>query len=109
MRTTLSSNIFSIIFSFWTSTLDVVATALDQINLSYTRIDGTMPVKQRQQALKFFKEDSHVQVILMSLRCGSTGYATFSIVEVFGCCFMMLALAWNDGIVGKPLTYCSYF
>ena len=34
-----------------------------------------MPVKQRQQAIKSFNEDSHVRVILMSLRCGSNGWA----------------------------------
>ena len=70
---TRNSNAFSIIFSFWTSTLDVVATALEKINLTYTRVDGTMPVRQRQQALKSFKEDSHLRAVLMSLRCGSSG------------------------------------
>ena len=68
-----SNVFFSIIFSFWTSTLDVVATALDQINLSYARIDGTMPIKQRQHVLTAFSEDSDLRVLLMSLRCGSTG------------------------------------
>ena len=68
-----SDVVFSIIFSFWTSTLDVVATALDQINVSYARIDGTMPIKQRQHVLTSFNEDSHPRVLLMSLRCGSTG------------------------------------
>ena len=63
----------SIIFSFWTSTLNVVATALERIHFSYTRVDGTMPVKQRQQALKSFTEDSHPRAILISLRCGATG------------------------------------
>ena len=67
-------NVFlSIIFSSWTSTLDVVATALDKVHLPYTRFDGTMPVRQRQQALESFKEDPHLRAILMSLRCGSTG------------------------------------
>lgn len=67
-------NVFlSIVFSFWTSTLDVVATALDRIHLSYTRVDGTMPVKQRQQALTSFTEAPHLRAILISLRCGSTG------------------------------------
>ena len=69
----ISNVIFSIIFSFWTTTLNVVATALDQINLSYARIDGTMPIKQRQQVLTSFIEDPHLRVLLMSLRCGSTG------------------------------------
>ena len=71
---TCDFNVFlSIIFSFWTSTLDVVATALDKIHFSYTRVDGTMPVKQRQQALKSFTEGSHFRALLISLRCGSTG------------------------------------
>lgn len=69
----MSNAFFSIIFSFWTSTLDVVAVALNEIHLPYTRVDGTMPIKHRQQALKSFKESSHLQVLLMSLRCGSTG------------------------------------
>lgn len=43
---------FSTIFSFWTSTLDVVATNLDRIQLPYTRVDGTMSV-------------------MLSLRCGT--------------------------------------
>ena len=71
--TSVSDVFFSIIFSFWTSTLDVVATALDQINLSYARIDGTLPIKQRQHVLTSFNEDYHLQVLLMSLGCGSTG------------------------------------
>lgn len=67
-------NVFlSIIFSSWTSTLDVVATALDKVHLPYTRFDGTMLVRQRQQALESFKEDPQFRAILMSLRCGSTG------------------------------------
>ena len=74
LKTPPYSNVFfSIVFSFWTSTLEVVGTALDQINLSYTRIDGTMPIKQRQQTLESFKEESDFRILLMSLGCGSTG------------------------------------
>lgn len=83
---TRSSNVFSIIFSFWTSTLDIVASALDRINLPYTRVDGTMPVKQRQQALKSFKEGSHLRAILMSLRCGSSGLVNLHIQKPFCRC-----------------------
>ena len=74
LRALRKSNVFfSIVFSFWTSTLEVVATALDHINVSYIRIDGTIPVKQRQQALESFREESHLRVLLLSLGCGSTG------------------------------------
>lgn len=50
--------------------------ALDRVHIPYTRVDGTMPAKQRQLALERFVEDPCVRTILISLRCGSTGYVT---------------------------------
>ena len=64
----------SIIFSFWTTTLDLVAVGLDEIGVKYARVDGTMPVRQRQLALASLADDSQIQAILISLRCGSNGY-----------------------------------
>ena len=64
---------FSIIFSFWTSTLDVVGTALDDLQLTYARVDGTMSSKKRQQSLDSFMEDSRIRLILVSIGCGANG------------------------------------
>ena len=64
----------SIIFSFWTTTLDLVAVGLDEIGVKYARVDGTMPVRQRQLALASLADDAQIQAILISLRCGSNGY-----------------------------------
>ena len=64
----------SIIFSFWTTTLDLAEIALKEVQIPYTRVDGTMPAKQRQLALESFIEDPRILTILISLRCGSTGY-----------------------------------
>lgn len=64
----------SIVFSFWTTTLDLAGVALDQAHLPYTRVDGTVLAKKRQLALESFVEDPRVRTILISLRCGSTGY-----------------------------------
>ena len=64
----------SIVFSFWTTTLDLAGVALDQVHVPYTRVDGKMLAKQRQLALESFVEDPHIRAILISLRCGSTGY-----------------------------------
>ena len=63
----------SIIFSFWTSTLDVVGTALDELQLTYARVDGKMSSKKRQQALDSFMEDSRIRLILISIGCGANG------------------------------------
>ena len=48
--------------------------ALDQINMPYTRVDGTMLPKQRQLALESFVKDPGIRTILISLRCGANGY-----------------------------------
>lgn len=64
----------SIVFSFWTTTLDLAGMALDQVHVHYTRVDGRMLAKQRQLALDSSVEDPRVRTILISLRCGSTGY-----------------------------------
>ncbi|KAL8822737.1 MAG: hypothetical protein Q9191_006532, partial [Dirinaria sp. TL-2023a] len=63
----------SVIFSFWTSTLDLVGKALDDIGFAYTRIDGSVPNGQRQQILKSFDEGQDIRALLISLKCGSSG------------------------------------
>jgi SWI/SNF-related matrix-associated actin-dependent regulator of chromatin subfamily A3 len=63
----------SIIFSFWTTTLDLVGIALASLYHPYTRVDGTMPSTQRQAAITSFATDPSVRTILISLRCGSNG------------------------------------
>ena len=54
--------------------MDLAEIALKQVQIPYTRVDGTMPAKQRQQALESLVEDPRILTILISLRCGSTGY-----------------------------------
>ncbi|KAL6714140.1 vacuolar alkaline phosphatase [Lecanora helva] len=68
----------SIVFSFWTSTLDLVGIALNQTGIRCTRVDGSMPPKLRQQALAALANDPHTRVLLISLRCGSTGYSSLA-------------------------------
>lgn len=63
----------SVIFSFWTSTLDLVGRALDEISLTYTRIDGSVPNRQRQKILQSFNDDQQIRALLISLKCGSSG------------------------------------
>ena len=69
----LDSHDSSIVFSFWTTTLDLAGAALDRIHLPYTRVDGTMLAKQRQLALEKFVGDPLIRSILISLRCGANG------------------------------------
>ena len=46
---------------------------LSDQGIRYTRIDGTMPLSRRNEALGAFKNEDTVRVILVSITCGGAG------------------------------------
>lgn len=50
----------TIVFSQWTSMLDLVEVALEQSGLNYRRLDGTMSLASRDRAVKDFNTDPEV-------------------------------------------------
>lgn len=65
--------VFSVVFSYWTSTLDLVQLMLDDKGIAYTRIDGKTPLPKRNEALGTFQRDDSVRIILVSITCGGAG------------------------------------
>jgi len=65
----------SVVFSYWTTTLDLIESMLKSESITFTRIDGEMSGKQRTEALERFQRDGNIQVILVSTTSGGTGYA----------------------------------
>lgn len=63
----------SVVFSDWTSYLDLVQFALENHGHNIARLDGTMTVKKRRDALHTFKTDPNVTVLLISIRAGGQG------------------------------------
>jgi SWI/SNF-related matrix-associated actin-dependent regulator of chromatin subfamily A3 len=63
----------SIVFSFWTSTLDLVELSLKGSNLQYVRFDGKVSASKRITALQSFQSDPKVKVLLLSITCGAVG------------------------------------
>ncbi|KAL2159866.1 hypothetical protein VTH06DRAFT_1999 [Thermothelomyces fergusii] len=63
----------SVVFSGWTSHLDLIQIALDNAGITYTRLDGKMSRPARNAAMDAFREDRSVQVILVSLMAGGLG------------------------------------
>ncbi|KAI0456381.1 SNF2 family N-terminal domain-containing protein [Xylaria acuta] len=63
----------SIVFSYWTSTLDLLSQLLRQAKISYRQVDGRTSYVERSKALKSFKEDPEVLVLLMSIETGAVG------------------------------------
>ncbi|KAH8650675.1 SNF2 family N-terminal domain-containing protein [Tricladium varicosporioides] len=63
----------SVVFSYWTTTLDLVESTLKSSFISYSRLDGRMPMEKRAEALMVFRLEPTVRVMLVSTTCGGLG------------------------------------
>ena len=63
----------SVVFSGWTSHLDLIEKALGQVGITFTRLDGKMSRTARNEAMEKFRTDPDVQVILVSIMAGGLG------------------------------------
>lgn len=70
---TVPSGEKSAVFSYWTSTLDAVGTALSNAGVKYAYFHGSLSTNKRQQTLQSFAIDPSIQVILVSITCGGQG------------------------------------
>lgn len=73
----------SVIFSGWTSHLDLIEFALEANNFKYTRLDGSMSRKMRTQNLEAFRVDPSVPIMLVSIGAGGLGLNLTSANKVF--------------------------
>lgn len=62
-----------IVFSQFTSMLDLVEPFLQKEKLRFTRYDGSMKNDEREKSLRKLREDKKTRVLLCSLKCGSLG------------------------------------
>lgn len=63
----------TLIFSLWTSFLDLVEIPVERAKIEYTRYDGSMTPGAREAAVKSFMEKPNVRVMLVSLTAGNAG------------------------------------
>jgi SNF2 family DNA or RNA helicase len=62
-----------IVFSFFTSMLDLIEPFMKRANVKYTRYDGAMKNDAREASLATLRDDKTCRVLLCSLRAGSLG------------------------------------
>ena len=62
-----------IIFSQWTSFLNVIQSQLGSADIKYTRIDGSMTADKRDRAINALDNDDETRVMLASLAVCSVG------------------------------------
>lgn len=63
----------SVVFSGWTSHLDLIQRALSDVGISYCRLDGKMSRLARTQAMDTFRDNPDVHIILVSIMAGGLG------------------------------------
>jgi SWI/SNF-related matrix-associated actin-dependent regulator of chromatin subfamily A3 len=63
----------SVVFSTWSTTLDLVELSLRNASIAFVRFDGKVPQKDRRSVIERFKKDPTVKVIMLTLACGATG------------------------------------
>jgi DNA repair protein RAD5 len=81
----LPSTTKSVVFSQFTSFLDLIGSQLSRYNLTHLRFDGSMSQKQRAQVLRAFNaEDAAApRILLLSLRAGGVGLNLTTASRVF--------------------------
>ncbi|KAI0795563.1 SNF2 family N-terminal domain-containing protein [Abortiporus biennis] len=83
----------TIIFSQFTSMLDLIEPFLKQEGIHYVRYDGSMNKLKRDEALEKIKSSKRTRVILISFKAGSTGLN-------LTCCnnVILVDLWWNPAL-----------
>lgn len=60
-------------FSYWTTSLDMVQRGLVAANIGFVRIDGSVAAKNRVAAIEQLRESPSVRVIILTIACGACG------------------------------------
>ena len=83
----------SVVFSGWTTYLDLIEYALEERDIGYVRLDGSMSVKARSAVLTTFANDLTVTVLLVSIKAGGQGLNFLAANKVY-----MMEPQFNPGV-----------
>jgi DNA repair protein RAD5 len=86
-----------VIFSQWTSMLDLLEIPLKQEKFPFLRLDGSLTQKERETVLRKFDKDPEARILLVSLKAGQSPSELRAALFRLGC-----SLTW-------ALFCCSYF
>ncbi|GBC00458.1 hypothetical protein RclHR1_38680001 [Rhizophagus clarus] len=88
----------SVVFSQWTSFLDLIEIAFKDANVKFVLFDGKMLCNQREETVNNFNNDPEIKVLLISLKCGFLGLN----LTVANQCFFMDHW-WNPSIKDQAI------
>jgi SNF2 family DNA or RNA helicase len=91
-----------IVFSEFTSMLDLIEPFLQQKGYRWSRYDGSMRNDAREASLKSLREDKKTRILLCSLKCGSLGLNLTAASRV-----VLMEPFWNP-VSGSLTSFASY-
>ena len=83
LQTAITEGHRALVFSQWTSLLDLLEVRLDQINIKYLRLDGS--TVNRQEIVQQYQSPDGPPVLMMSLKAGGVGLTLTAADYVFFC------------------------
>lgn len=86
-----------ILFSEWTTMLNLIEPIFEELGMDYVRLDGSVPQKKRQALVQRFQHEKEVRAILMT-NAGSTGLnlqAANTVINV--------DLPWNPAVLEQRI------
>jgi DNA repair protein RAD5 len=97
LKADVSSGHRIVVFSQWTSFLDLIGPALDAARLPWRRFDGSLSMEERSRRVAWLaeniSEDSSGRVFLCSLRAGGVGLNLVAASRLY-----LLDLWWNPAV-----------
>ncbi|KAG0246355.1 hypothetical protein BGX31_002966 [Mortierella sp. GBA43] len=97
-RKTGKALVKSIVFSQWTSMLDLIEDGLRESQIKFTRLDGTMQRHDRTTAMMRFKERADISVMLISLKAGGVGLNLTAAQRVY-----LMDPHWNPSVESQAI------
>lgn len=73
LRELMDENHSTLVFSQFTSVLDILGKALEQDGLGYLRLDGSTPTTKRKTLVNRFQSSEGPSIFLLSLKAGGQG------------------------------------
>ncbi|KAH7302007.1 hypothetical protein KP509_23G052300 [Ceratopteris richardii] len=83
----------SIVFSQWTTFLDLLQIPLNRQRHKFVRLDGSISQSQRERVIKDFSNDPKILIMLISLKAGGVGINLTAASNVF-----LLDPWWNPAV-----------
>ncbi|PSN61328.1 hypothetical protein BS50DRAFT_504751 [Corynespora cassiicola Philippines] len=88
----------NVIFSSWTSSLDMVQRGLVFEGIRFVRIDGKVATPERTRVIKQFQSDFNTRAILVTISCGACGLDLTAASRIH-----LLEPQWNPSLEDQAL------